>query len=369
MDDASRGGEGRGDDALSAPGGDALAAELLSRCRFPATSEGPVALAVSGGPDSTALMILARSYGLEGLVVHVDHGLRDDSQSEAEVVAKSAQALGFAFESRKVEVPDGPDLEARARRARYEALPSKVLTGHTMDDQAETVLLNVLRGSATDGLRGMRQVLYRDAGGRVTRPLLGLRRHETDTLCRLWGLEVVRDPSNRDPRFRRNRLRHEGLPLLSDIAGRDVVPVLARQAEIIDSEVEILDAWAEALDAASVGDLLGAPLPVARRALRMWLRRAPRGGQDQGEQHPPSSAELERVMEVVCGHRRACQISGGLNVRRRQGRLFLSAPGAAGAASGMGAAGGAATAVAVTTESGADRPQPGGQDFESRAQP
>ncbi len=311
---------------MSEPGGDVLASALLTRCKFPSTSDGPVALAVSGGPDSTALMILARTFGLEGVAVHVDHGIRDGSQAEAGVVAKSARALGFAFESLRVDVPDGPDLEARARKARYEALPPSVLTGHTMDDQAETVLLNVLRGSATDGLRGMRHELARETGGRVTRPLLGLRRSETETLCRLWGLEVVRDPSNRDPRFRRNRLRHEGLPLLSDIAGRDVVPVLARQAEIIDSEVELLDSWAATLDAASVGELLGAPLPVARRALRMWLRRAPRGGQDQGEQHPPSSAELERVMEVVCGHRRACQISGGLSVRRRAGRLWLSGP-------------------------------------------
>lgn len=342
MDHAGRRGEGRGEGALSAPGGDALAGELLTRCRFPATSKGPVALAVSGGPDSTALMILARSFGLEGVVVHVDHGLRDGSEREAGVVAKSAQALGFAFESRRVEVLDGPDLEARARRARYEALPPTVLTGHTMDDQAETVLLNVLRGSATDGLRGMRYELARATGGRVIRPLLGLRRSETELLCQLWGLEVVTDPSNRDPRFRRNRVRYEGLPLLSDIAGRDVVPVLARQAEIIDSEVELLDAWAERLDAASVSDLLGAPLPVARRAMRLWLRRAPRGGQDQGEQHPPSSAELERVMEVVCGRRRACQITGGLSVRRRQGRLFLSGPGEVGAGGvGAGASGSA----------------------------
>lgn len=346
MDGAGRGGES----ALTAPGGDAFTAALLPRCRFPATSQGPVALAVSGGPDSTALMILARSFGLEGVVVHVDHGLRDGSHREAEVVAKSAHALGFAFEPRRVEVLDGPDLEARARRARYEALPPSVLTGHTMDDQAETVLLNVLRGSATDGLRGMRHELARESGGRVIRPLLGLRRSETQMLCRLWGLQVVDDPSNRDPRFRRNRVRYEGLPLLSDIAGRDIVPVLARQAEIIDSEVELLDVLAATLDATSVSDLLGAPLPLARRAMRTWLRRAPRGGQDQGEQHPPSSAELERVMEVVCGHRRACQIAGGLSVRRRQGRLLLSGPGAAGAGAGAGGVGQAA--------SGSQRPAP-----------
>lgn len=318
--------EFRGDRNLSGSAEESLAVALLGRCRFPEPSEGPVALAVSGGPDSTALMILARRKGLEGVVVHVDHGLRKDSDKEVAVVAASAGILGFSFESRRVLVADGPDLEARARKARYEALPSAVLTGHTMDDQAETVLLNVLRGAATDGLRGMRHELAREGGGTVCRPLLGIRRSETELLCQLAGLDVVRDPTNSNPRFRRNRLRSEGLPLLADIAGRDLVPVLARQAAIIDAEVNLLDSWASEVDATSTHELLGAPAPIARRALRLWLRRASRNGQDQVEQHPPTSAELERVMEVVTGLRRACQISGGRNVRRRQGRLYLTSP-------------------------------------------
>ena len=301
-----------------------LAVALLSRCRFPEPSEGPVALAVSGGPDSTALMILARTRGLHGVAVHVDHGLRDGSAEEARVVAASATALGFSFESRRITVPEGPDLEARARKARYEVLPPCVLTGHTMDDQAETVLLNVLRGAALGGLRGMRYELRRQGGGRVLRPLLGLRRSETEQLCKIAGLRLVCDPSNSDPRFRRNRLRAEGLPLLSEIAGRDLTPVLARQAAIIDEEVALLDDLAAKLDATSTAELLQAPPAIARRALRLWLRGAGANGQDQqGEQHPPSSAELERVMEVVSGLRRACQISGGRSVRRSRGRLHV----------------------------------------------
>ena len=297
---------------------------MLSRCRFPEPSEGPVALAVSGGPDSTALMILAQHRGLSGVAVHVDHGLRDGSGEEAQVVAASAAALGFSFESKRVIVAGGPDLEARARKARYAVLPPCVLTGHTMDDQAETVLLNVLRGAALGGLRGMRYELHREGGGRVLRPLLGLRRSETEQLCEIAGLDLVRDPSNSDPRFRRNRLRAEGLPLLCDIAGRDLTPVLARQAAIIDEEVALLDEWAAKLDATSTAALMQAPPAVARRALRLWLRGADASGQDQeGEQHPPSSAELERVMEVVSGLRRACQISGGRSIRRSRGRLHV----------------------------------------------
>lgn len=295
---------------------------MLSRCHFPEPSEGPVALAVSGGPDSTALMILARRRGLSGVAVHVDHGLRDGSDGEARVVAASAAALGFSFESKVVTVPEGPDLEARARKARYAALPPCVLTGHTMDDQAETVLLNVLRGAALSGLRGMRYELHREGGGRVLRPLLGLRRSETERLCQIAGLDLVCDPSNSDLRFRRNRLRAEGLPFLSEIAGRDLTPVLARQAAIIDEEVALLDEWAAKLDPTSTTELMHAPPAIARRALRLWLRGVDATGQDQeGEQHPPSSAELERVMEVVSGLRRACQISGGRSIRRSRGRL------------------------------------------------
>ena len=290
--------------------------DFLLRCRFPDPAAGPVWLAVSGGPDSMALMVLARVAGLEGTAVHVDHGLRPGSDREAGIVATVAAALGFDFDSRRVDVRAGTDLEARARRARYEALPDGVLTGHTMDDQAETVLLNVLRGAALDGLSAMRQRPDR------LRPLLGLRRYETEEVCRRAGIDPLRDPSNADPRFRRNRLRSEALPLLCDVAGRDLVPVLARQAALAAEDVDLLETMASNIDPCDVSALRDVPAPLARRALRRWLRSAPPGGGD--DLHPPSAAELARVMDVVEGRYTACELSGGRRVSRRAGRLALT---------------------------------------------
>lgn len=292
-------------------------AGVLDRCRFPSAEDGPVTLAVSGGPDSMALVVLARAAGLDGTVVHVDHGLRPGSEAEAPLVEEAAGRFGFGFSGIKVAVGPGADLEARARRARYAVLPSGVLTGHTMDDQAETVLLNLVRGAALDGLSGMRD---RSGGGAVEavrRPLLGLRRTETVDVCRRAGVVPFVDPTNADPRFRRNRVRAELLPLLCDIAQRDVVPVVARQAGLMAEDVELLEDLAAPLDPTDVLALRTAPRPIARRALRSWLR--------SGEgHHPPSSAEISRVLEVVDGRRRACQLSGGRRLSRRAGRLSLT---------------------------------------------
>ena len=136
-------------------------------------------------------------------------------------------------------------------------------TGHTADDQAETVLVNLLRGAGVHGLAAMR------AG--PGHPLLGLRRAETVALCEHLGLVPVRDPSNDDPRFVRNRVRHELLPLCSAIAGRDVVPVLARQAGVLAGDADLLDRrwprWSIPTDAAAL-----AARPRGRSARRARAR-------------------------------------------------------------------------------------------------
>lgn len=286
-------------------------AGLLARCTFPSPMDGPVALAVSGGPDSLALVVLASLGGLQGTAIHVDHGLRAASGEEADVVAAAADRYGFRFEAVTAKVADGPDLEARARSTRYAALPFGVLTGHTMDDQAETVLLNLVRGAGLDGLCGMRP------SDRVRRPLLGLRRWETAELCRQSGLVPLIDPSNADARFRRNRVRVELIPLMSSVAERDVVPVLARQAETAAADVTILDGLSAAIDPADSKSLSAAPLALARRAVRGWLRSG------DAELHPPSFAEVERVLQVADGSRRACEVSGGRRVSRSSGRLTV----------------------------------------------
>ena len=167
-----------------------LIGDLLPRCTFPPAGSA-LACAVSGGPDSMALMVLASAAGCVVTAHHVDHGLRPESTAEAEVVAEAAGRLGAAFVAERVAIGTGPNQEARARAARFGVLPRGVATGHTMDYQAETILLNLLRGSGSDGLAGM------DPGPR--HPLLALRRHETHAVCAAMGLHPVVDPSNDDP--------------------------------------------------------------------------------------------------------------------------------------------------------------------------
>jgi hypoxanthine phosphoribosyltransferase len=265
---------------------------------------------------------LAAAAGCRVEAVHVDHGLRPGSADEAAVVEAAARRVGARFRSVRVDVADGPNLEARARAARYAALPAEVATGHTMDDQAETVLANLLRGSGLDGLAGM--VL----GPR--HPLLGLRRAEARSVVLALDLNWVSDPSNDDPRHLRNRIRHELLPLCAELARRDPVPVLARQAGLLRDEARLLDELAELAvpDPTDVATLAGASRPLARRAVRRWLRSAgPDPGRPSGTPaemgYPPSGAEVARVLSVADGAVRATEVSGGRRVARTGGRLVV----------------------------------------------
>lgn len=285
----------------------ALLDDLLQRCSFPDASS--VVCAVSGGADSLALLALAAASRREVEAIHVDHGLRPESASEAEVVRAAAGRFGAAFRSVRVRVGPGPNLEARARSARYGVLPRGALTGHTADDHVETVLLHLMRGAGLDGLVGI-------APDR--RPLLRLRRHETRELCEELGLEVVEDPSNLDPAFARNRVRSEVLPLLDAIAHRDVVDVVARQAEVLREERDLLEELAGRLDVSDARALSAAPRSLARRAVRSWLRL-----HLDDERHPPDAATVQRVLEVAAGARVATDVGGGWEVRRSRQRLTL----------------------------------------------
>jgi tRNA(Ile)-lysidine synthase len=292
---------------------------LLARCDFPAAGT-EVTCAVSGGADSLALLALAAAGGLVATAVHVDHGIRPGGKAEAGVVQAVAEQLGASFRAARIQVAPGANLEARARAARYHALPQGVLTGHTADDQAETVLANLLRGAGRDGLAGMRPVT---SGDRVRRPLLGLRRAETRGLCVALGFAVVEDPSNEDRRFVRNRIRGEVLPLLAEVSGRDPVPVLVRQAEVMAAEADLLDELAAAIDPTDARALAAAHPVLARRAVRRWLRCEP----GDPELHPPSAAEVARVLAVAAGQVVGCELAGGRRVRRSAGRLYLTGPG------------------------------------------
>lgn len=280
---------------------------MLARCAFPPAGSS-VSLAVSGGADSLALLVLAAEAELLATAIHVDHGLRDGSADEADIVRDAAVRFGAAFHSERVSVGDGPNLEARARAARRAVLPRDALTGHTADDQAETVLLNLLRGSGLDGVRGI--------GEPHRRPLLALRRTDTEAVCAAEGLDFVVDASNADPAFTRNRVRHELLPFLGDIGQRDPVPLLCRLATHAAEEVALLDELAAAIDPTSAAALVAAPAPLARRAVRAWLRTSLEG-------YPPDTAAIERVLAVARGDAVGADVVAGISVRRTQGRLRI----------------------------------------------
>jgi tRNA(Ile)-lysidine synthase len=285
----------------------APAAALLGRCRFPRPGTA-VTCAVSGGADSLALLVLAAAAGCVVTAVHVDHGLRAGSEAEADVVAAAAARVGAAFRAERVELAAGPNLEARARAARYAVLPADVCTGHTADDRAETVLLNLLRGGGAPGIASLRP------GPR--HPILDLRRAETRALCDAVGLVPVHDPMNDDGRFARVRVRHELLPLLDDIAGRDVVPLLARQSDLAADLVDAVDALAATVDPTDAKAVTAAAPGVARWVLRTWIRRETRS------EHPVDAAAIERARQVARGDIRATEIDGW-RLARTQGRLRL----------------------------------------------
>ena len=281
-----------------------FATGLLSRSAFPA--EGRLHCAVSGGADSLALLLLACRTERPVTAWHVNHGLRPESANEFELVRITAEQLGVQAESRTVHVPEGANLEARARVARFSALPDDVLTGHTADDQAETVLINLLRGSGTAGLAGMR---------RERHPLLALRRHETQALCNELGLTALVDPMNQDDRYQRVRVRNELVPLLRNISHRDVVDVIVRQADLLRDDDDLLEELAAMIDVTDAKALRDAPPALARRAVRQWL----------ANPLPPDASTVERVLAVARGDATACDVGAGRQVRRSRQRLGLHA--------------------------------------------
>jgi tRNA(Ile)-lysidine synthase len=184
-----------------------------------------ILVAVSGGPDSLALLHvlsrLAPKLGLSVVAHGVDHGLRAEASAELDLSARLSESWGVPFSRTRVDVAEGGNLQARARAARYEALESAqralsaelLATAHHADDRAETVLLRLLRGAGPRGLA----VLPARAGTRI-RPLIRARRADVELHLERHGILPATDPSNRDPRFLRVRVRQELLPLLSELS-------------------------------------------------------------------------------------------------------------------------------------------------------
>jgi tRNA(Ile)-lysidine synthase len=291
-----------------------LDTDLMRLAHFPERAT-HVALAVSGGPDSLGLLLLALEAGLVVTVHHVDHHARATSTGEAAHVARICEQLGVTFVGHDVEVEPGANFEARARAARRAAMPSSVLTGHTMDDLAETVLLNMMRGAGIDGLSPM----VHDA----TKPLRDIRRNDLHFYVARSAFIPTEDESNDNDVYSRNRVRHELMAVLSDIAGRDIVPLLARQASVIFDERAWLDALCEPDQLFELKDVDCRELrqwPLARQ--RRWLR-AKLHVDDPDGVHPPSFEEVERALRVVNGEVVATELSGGRRLSRRGQRLTL----------------------------------------------
>ena len=239
---------------------------------------GPVCVGLSGGADSLALAAAsARERQTRALIV--DHQLQEGSAEVA--AAAAARALELGCESAQVltvEVSGPGGMEAAARNARYEALGAArggapVLLGHTLDDQAESVLLGLARGSGPRSIRGMAP--WRAPWGR---PLLGVRRAETVEACAELRVGVYDDPHNLDPAFTRVRLRREVLPLLEEVLQGGVASALARTAAQLAEDADALDEMAADLhalgsdaDEFEVAVLADQPAALRRRALRWWL--------------------------------------------------------------------------------------------------
>ncbi|MDQ4036314.1 MAG: tRNA lysidine(34) synthetase TilS, partial [Chloroflexota bacterium] len=301
---------------------DELAAALDAGARRLAIADdASLVLAVSGGPDSVALLYgAARLVGTAArrwrlTVAHLDHGLRDDSADDATFVADGARALGLRCESRRTDVAalardERRSLEDAGREARYRFLEeiapgdALIVTAHTADDAAETVLLNLLRGSGLGGVRGMPA-----RRGRIVRPLLAERRATLRSLLDAAGIGYRIDPSNEDPAYLRNRVRGEVLPLLEELrpGAVDRIGRFARLAG--DDDALLTDLAAAELSRRTMPDggidWHGPPVEaLARRVMRLAI----------GDP-APGAERIEALLEAAAGGR------GGVRIELGGGRV------------------------------------------------
>jgi tRNA(Ile)-lysidine synthase len=316
-----------------------------------------VLVAVSGGADSTALLLAiaelltANKLRLVPIVVHLDHRLRRSSKEDADWVADLAAKLGFravvSSANIKKRAKDTADnLEQAARRSRYEffqktAAAEKaklLLTAHTLDDQAETILMRLIRGSAAEGLSGTESVRPIEPGSSVlvARPLLSwARRSETEQYCRARKIRYRVDEMNDDERFARVKVRKQLLPLMQSFNNR-IVDALARTATLLREDAAALSEQANQLLAAATKNppetsktypkrplnlsiVAQAPSAIRRRALRLWI------GNEVGHLRRIEMVHLFAVEKLLEGNRgRSAELPGGVSVTRRRGWLYLT---------------------------------------------
>lgn len=300
-----------------------LANAISLRARFP---KEPHLVALSGGADSATLAFIAeRASSRKPRGVHVHHGLAA-SDLLAEAAGAIAEALDMACDVVSVDLSEGPSPEAKAREARYGALEQavagneSVLLGHTRNDQAETVLLNLIRGA---GLRGLSGMPYQRTS-QMYRPFLDVTRDETRELATLCGLPFVDDPTNADTSLRRNFVRLELIPRMEEL-NPNVVDSLARMAEHVRGDSEFLDQLHPAPIAidggnarVATGTLLTLEPPLRARAIAALV------GSFRASD-AITAAELARVEEVLNGASAGAELEGGLTVVKRGAYLVVAA--------------------------------------------
>lgn len=273
----------------------------------------PLTVALSGGADSAALAYLVSSEGVEVDALHIQHQLPGSALLEA-AATRIAAELGITMRVETVDVRAGPSLEAQARVARYEVLEREgrpVLTAHTLDDNAETILLNLVRGTGPTGLTGI--PWHRPPN--IYRPMLSVARSMTRELASLAGLGYSDDPMNSDLAYARNRVRQQVIPLLNELNPQSV-EALARAARTVTRDSSFLDGLASRYlgDEIPVAILATIPRPVADRILVAMLSRA-------GIE--PSSDRLDRMWQVVRGDVIRHDLAGGRSVVRRDAILVI----------------------------------------------
>ena len=313
-----------------------------------------VLVACSGGPDSICLLHslhrLRRLLRIKLAVFHFDHRLRPGSEKDAAYVERQAERLGLPFALREAagQPRSGQSVEAWARLARYAALTSaatevgatRAALGHTLDDQAETVLLGLVRGGGLEAAAGMPAIAtLPPLGFPASRPLIETTRAEVRAFCGSLRLRPREDPTNRDPRFLRNRIRHRMLPLLEEQLDRDLRATLARTAENVRGDVDYLEGLAS--DAAAslvevrdeeiridVRGMAALPTPIGSRVVRQAIRLA---GAVWGEWGADvGAAHIGGVLERATGRPgRRVDLPGDLMAERRKEyvRVSRSSPG------------------------------------------
>ena len=298
------------------------------------TAGDAVIVATSGGADSLALaaavLLESQSRSINPIAAIIDHGLQPNSADVAQAAKNELSKIGYsAIEIRRVEVDGKDGMEASARRARYAALDeiarshnaAAIFLGHTKDDQAETVLLGLARGSGTRSLSGMAQRIdnYR-------RPLLSITRAQTEAACDEAGIKYWRDPHNQSMEFTRVRVREVVLPTMEKEIGPGITDALSRSARLLRDDADALDQWSEevfeelAPDSMEIAALEALPRAIRTRVMRkaIYLAGAPSGSL--------TAEHIEAVEALVTDWKGQGPVSlpGGVTAARISGRLSLS---------------------------------------------